>query len=136
MGARNNNATRSPVRHWLAVTALIAVSGCAKAPRPLLFVPTASQPCPPWLDTPAARNSGSESDYWRCANAVNLRNMVERPEDLENGRPLGPASGEREALGVKNYNAGKVKPFEGGSASEGTYAPLPTPQMTGSPVGQ
>jgi type IV pilus biogenesis protein CpaD/CtpE len=39
-------------------------------------------------------------------------NMIERPEDLITGRPEGPADGNREALAVKTYEQGQIKPFK------------------------
>jgi hypothetical protein len=124
-----SNATRSLVLRWLGVATLIAVSGCSPPQPP--FVPSAAQPCPPWLDTPAARDSNAQSPYWQCHNAVNLRNMVERPDDLENGRPMGPASGEREAIGVKAYGEGKIKPPGGGAAGGATAPAMPTVSISG-----
>jgi hypothetical protein len=58
--------------------------------------------------------------------------MLALPEDLQHGRALGPASGERESLGVERYNEGKasadknagsasptiIMPAAGGAASQ------------------
>ena len=50
--------------------------------------------------------------------AGNLRNMVDDPNDLDQGRPLGPADGARETSGRAAYEQGQVK----ASASTGTLA--------------
>lgn len=56
-------------------------------------------------------------DYeWRpatrlgCANAVNLGLMVANPNDLAQGRPIGPADGEAMALGVARYRTAQTYP--------------------------
>ena len=55
-----------------------------------------------------------------CTNAVNLGAMVADPGDVERGKELAPADGERAALGVVEYQAGKAKsaaPQSSGSAA-------------------
>jgi pilus assembly protein CpaD len=56
-------------------------------------------------------------DYeWRpetklgCANAVNLGLMVANPGDLAQGRPIGPADAEAQALAIQRYRTGAVYP--------------------------
>jgi len=56
-------------------------------------------------------------DYeWRpntrlgCANAVNLGLMVANPSDLAQGRPVGPADAEPNALAVQRYRADVTYP--------------------------
>lgn len=101
----------------LATGMVLAIPGCASdAPPP---VPTAENPCPPWVEFPTNRHSNAEPAYLGCSNAVNLRAMVADPADLERGRPLGPANGIRATLGVENYELGKVKALIG----SGTFAP-------------
>jgi len=70
--------------------------------------PTAALPCPAWVEFPADGHSNEDSVYLGCTEAQNLRHMVANPGDLGEGRTLGPASGEREALGVDRYNQGKI----------------------------
>ena len=82
--------------------------------------PTAALPCPAWVEFPADGHSNEDSIYLGCTNAQNLRNMIANPGDLARGRTLGPASGEREALGVDRYNQGKV------SAPKGAPSAAPT----------
>jgi len=72
------------------------------------LAPTAALPCPAWVEFPADGHSNEDSIYLGCTNAQNLRNMVANPDDLAQGRALGPASGERETLGVERYNQGKI----------------------------
>jgi pilus assembly protein CpaD len=45
-----------------------------------------------------------------CANAVNLGLMVANPNDLAQGRPIGPADGEAMALGVQRYRTVQTFP--------------------------
>jgi pilus assembly protein CpaD len=62
-------------------------------------------------------NSPIALDYeWRpntkigCANAINLGLMVANPNDLAQGRPIGPADGEAMALGVQRYRTAGTFP--------------------------
>jgi pilus assembly protein CpaD len=45
-----------------------------------------------------------------CANAVNLGLMVANPNDLAQGRPVGPADAESNALGVQRYRTDQTYP--------------------------
>ncbi len=85
---------------------LLAQGGCIDRSG-VRTAPTAGLPCPPWVEFPADAHSNADSEYLGCANAVNLHNMLASPGDLARGRTLGPASGERETLGVDRYNEGK-----------------------------
>jgi type IV pilus biogenesis protein CpaD/CtpE len=78
---------------------------------------TAAQPCPQWAEYPLDIHSGQDSPYLGCTTEYNLRAMVANPEDLEHGRSLGPADGERESRAVEAYRQGKVKAFGSGTAS-------------------
>jgi type IV pilus biogenesis protein CpaD/CtpE len=95
--------------------------------------PSAAEPaCPQWVEFPADSLRNRDLAYLGCANLANLRNMLALPEDLQHGRALGPASGERESLGVERYNEGKasadknagsasptiIMPAAGGAASQ------------------
>ncbi len=94
----------------LAAVMMLSVFGGASdaAPPP---APTAEQPCPPWVKFPTDHHSNADSLYLGCANTANLRAMVADPADLEHGRPLGPADGNRETRAVETYQQGKVKAF-------------------------
>lgn len=72
---------------------------------------TSSAPCPSWVNFPADDHSNAGSPFLGCTNAANLQNMVANPADLKQGRPLGPADGERETNAVHTYEAGQVKDF-------------------------
>lgn len=58
-----------------------------------------------------AQRHANGTRYVPCANGANLRAMVADPADLGEGRTLGPANGEREALAVKTYEQGQIKPL-------------------------
>jgi type IV pilus biogenesis protein CpaD/CtpE len=85
----------------------LALAGCVNEP-PLSAAP---RPCPPWVDYPIDNHSNRESPYLGCSNDVNLLKMVERPKDLDQGRPLGPVNAGRQADAVKSYDKDQVKPF-------------------------
>jgi hypothetical protein len=99
---------------WAGI-ALMA-SGCADDPASLP-VPTAAHPCPVWVLFPPNDFSNADSPYFGCTVAVNLRANVADPSDLEIGRPLGPANGERETLAVEAYQQGKIKPLPASSST-------------------
>jgi type IV pilus biogenesis protein CpaD/CtpE len=96
----------------LAGACAIALAGCAVKEPPLSAAP---QPCPPWVDYPVDNHSNRNSPYLGCSNDLNLLRMVERPTDLDQGRPLGPVNAGRQADAVKNYDKDQVKPFVDGS---------------------
>ncbi len=87
---------------------LIALAGCVVNEPPLSATP---RPCPPWVDYPIDNHSNRDSPYLGCSNDVNLLRMVERPQDLGQGRPLGPANGGRAADAVKAYDKDQVRPY-------------------------
>jgi type IV pilus biogenesis protein CpaD/CtpE len=103
----------------LGICVALAQTGCTDPAS--LPVPTAAQPCPPYVLFPAALYSNADSPYIGCTVAVNLRAQAERPADLDHGRPLGPADGQRETLAVETYQQGKIKAFPAGSST--TIAP-------------
>jgi len=100
----------------LVVATGLGPLGCA----PVIGVPeSASTPaCPQWANDPVDDHANQGSPYLGCTNDVNLLRMVERPQDLQQGRTLGPASGERQAGAVKAYDTDKVKGFSGDTASK------------------
>ncbi|HEY2616165.1 MAG TPA: CpaD family pilus assembly lipoprotein [Acetobacteraceae bacterium] len=99
---------------WLGIA--LAASGCADDPASLP-VPTAGHPCPVWVLFPPSYFSNADSPYLGCTIAVNLRANVANPADLEIGRPLGPADGQRETLAVETYQQGKIKPLPASSST-------------------
>jgi pilus assembly protein CpaD len=69
-------------------------------------------------------NTPTELDFeWRpntklgCANAINLGLMVANPNDLAQGRPVGPGDGEALALGVQRYRGAGTFPTGAGQAN-------------------
>jgi type IV pilus biogenesis protein CpaD/CtpE len=115
-GPRNGLWTTATML-WIGV--MLVASGCSGGPVPPLPVPTAEQPCPQWVLFPPDYNSNADSPYLGCTVAINLRANVANPADLERGRPLRPADGERESRAVEAYQQGKVKPFQ----SSGSMSP-------------
>jgi hypothetical protein len=109
------------------IAALLLLAGCtlSTGSQP---TPTAAQPCSLWFNYPADRHSNLDSPYLGCANDMNLRAMIDRPEDLASGRPLGAADGEREARAVDAYRQDKVKALPAGEAAVPT---LQWPGLTG-----
>ena len=110
----------APIRHAssasiLAVTLLL--SGCAQPKPAPLPVATVAQPCPPWALFPEGDHSNADARYFGCVSNENLRAMVADPADLDGGRPLGPAPGDVQSSAIEAYQQGKVKAFEGTSAS-------------------
>jgi type IV pilus biogenesis protein CpaD/CtpE len=100
----------------LGIGTALAINSCTSKPvtRPIQAVGAS---CPQWTTFPADHHSNADSQYLGCVSAANLRAMVADPADLERGRQLGPASGERETRAIEVYTQGKLKPFEGGGAS-------------------
>ena len=99
------------LRRWAApligFTLLGLASGCSF---PESSVPVAS-PCSAWPNDPADLHSNAEPIGLGCSNHLNLRSMLERPEDLQAGRPLGPADGTRQIKAVEDYQQGRLAPF-------------------------
>lgn len=95
---------------------VVAALGCA----PVEGVPESAgvHPCPNWANDPVDDHGNQGSPYLGCTNDINLIKMVERPQDLQQGRTLGPASGERQAGAVKAYDTDKVKEFSGNTTSK------------------
>jgi type IV pilus biogenesis protein CpaD/CtpE len=100
----------------LGIGFLLAGAACTHESLP---VPTAAQPCPPWVLFPPDYHSNADSPYLGCVVAANLRAMVANPADLERGRPLGPGNGERQTLAVEAYQQDKVKPLQSVSSTSG-----------------
>jgi type IV pilus biogenesis protein CpaD/CtpE len=110
----------------VGISAILAISGCVREPAPM-WQPIAitEQPCPSWAVDPADRHSNADSATLGCVSALNLRAMVEDQADLERGRKLGPASGERETRAVEAYQQGKVAPLAGSSSGASPQVVMP-----------
>ncbi len=113
-----------------ALVAVFALSACSRGATetPALSL---ARPCPQWVEYPADDHSNAGSPFLGCTNAANLENMLDRPGDLDHGRELGAASGERETLGVGAYEQGLIKAFPDENASQAK----PTLEMPGSAGG-
>jgi len=66
-------------------------------------------PCPAWTDNPATTLDNQPLPQFGCADARNLALMVDRPEDLLQGRPLGPASGVTAAGTIIRYENNQTR---------------------------
>ena len=114
---------------FAALAALATFGGCASDDAQP--VPVSANACPAWVEYPAGSGSNAGSAYLGCVNALNLRHMVEDPNDLRHGRALGPADGERQALAVKNYEEDKVKQSGDLETSHTIFMPVTTGGTSG-----
>jgi type IV pilus biogenesis protein CpaD/CtpE len=103
------------------VTALLAgsfvLAGCGWSGYP--YPGTAGNACASAQNPAAASAAMQAAHVDGCMNANNLAQMLDDPADAQQGRKLGPGDGERAALGVSEYQTGKVR------------AAAPPPSMTG-----
>jgi type IV pilus biogenesis protein CpaD/CtpE len=106
-------ARRPHVVRW-AVIAVLGLAGCTSASEVPSLATTRT--CPQWVNFPIDDHSNAGSPYLGCTNANNLQTMIATPGDLEHGRELGPANGERATLGVETYQQGKIKDFSNANA--------------------
>jgi type IV pilus biogenesis protein CpaD/CtpE len=128
MTSGDGNRVARGIAVAVALIALGLSSGCAtRGARRAATVPEveAAQPtCRPADFLPGRPAAAPPADG--CWNDANLARMVADPGDLARGRPLGPASGAREALAVEAYRRGQAKPLAGGQDSNGPALQLPT----------
>jgi len=97
----------------LCLFGVALLAACASTER-VPPVATAEHPCPAWVEFPLNRHSNADSIHLGCSNAVNLKAMLDNPEDLVRGRDLGPANGARAAIGVEKYERGQANPTQSG----------------------
>lgn len=88
------------------VGAIAAVQAGCSTDDGLQPIATVDRPCPPWVDFPRDTHSNADAPFLGCANAQNLRAMLENPQDLVRGRELSQANGAREALAIERYEQG------------------------------
>jgi len=110
----------------LTLSALVLVTllgGCEIAPKPDYRIKVMPAPdghgfvaippeCLSWYEY--GTGGPSENMPWPsygCAEAKNLAAMVDRPEDLIEGKPLGPADPVVSAAAISRYQAGKTTPL-------------------------
>ena len=115
---------------------LLSLAACEIAPRPdntIKLMPSAdgkrTVPVPPeclsWHDY---ANGPLENQPWPqygCAQSRNLAAQVERPQDLMEGKALGPGDAVLSASSVQNYRAGKTKALID-AKSDAPIAQMPT----------
>lgn len=98
---------------------VLALAGCASTPADRLDAgqrTAQAQPgCPP---NPTGGGEASPPERG-CWNRANLARMLADPADLNQGRSLGPAAGDREAVIVDSYRRGENRP----AASQNTARP-------------
>jgi hypothetical protein len=103
----------------VAITLPVVLAGCGWSGYP--GPDTARNPCAFADGRPPAGAAEIGPLPVGCANAANLGAMVADPGDVEHGKELAPADGERAALGVVEYQGGKAK-GSGAPASSTTGA--------------
>ncbi len=67
---------------------------------------------PPDCAQPQPRSGERPQFALGCANTANLGLMIADPNDLRQGRPLGPADGDAATLSIQRYRRGEVTPLE------------------------
>jgi len=77
-----------------------------QTPNGMVAVPP---PCPSWVNDTSNPYDNQPLPQFGCANARNLAMMVERPEDLTQGRPLGPTSGVTSVGSMVRYNNNQTR---------------------------
>ncbi len=121
---------RSYLHPVLLALTVVALSGCEgpyfanafePAPAPDYRIKVTTGPdglpvalppdCPDWHSSYRGALQNEPWPQYGCANARNLAAMVERPDDLIEGRDPGPASGHMAAFAMKRYEAGKTIPL-------------------------
>ncbi len=108
---------------------MLLLTDCSSEPVPPPIA-TAGQSCPQWVEFPADHHSNGDSPYLGCVSTANLRAMVANPADMESGRELGPANGERETRAIEAYQQGKTKPLQGNDSTSPLIV-LPVPSSSG-----
>lgn len=110
----------------LGTAALLAAAGCEsmeKEPGAPAYRQACTAEAPTLQTPPIPHDDMTGAAYFGCSNEQNLRAMVDNPSDLEKGRTLGPANGERESTHVEDYRKGKTKSFESGGSSASVLIP-------------
>lgn len=67
--------------------------------------------CPDWRTANPGPFQNEPWPQYGCANTRNLATMVERPEDLEEGRQVSAALGSDAAVKMRRYNLEKTMPL-------------------------
>jgi type IV pilus biogenesis protein CpaD/CtpE len=101
-----------------AVLALTA-TGCASEDSNTANLAT-TPPYPVWANYSEDNHSNETTPYLGYTNHVNLVNMLDTPADMDQGRSLGYASGERETVVLKDYDQNKTSVFANPNAPAAT----------------
>lgn len=96
--------------------------------------------CPDWSSATTNPFDNQPLPQFGCANARNLAIMVDRPEDLVHGRPLGDSSGVLAVGAIRRYNNNQTRGLidtdsSADSAAAITTAPTAASSMTGDVTG-
>jgi hypothetical protein len=67
--------------------------------------------CPDWRTSNTGPLQNEPWPQYGCASTRNLAAMVEKPEDLQQGRDMSPALGSKAALSMRHYNMEKTTPL-------------------------
>ena len=106
---------------FIVVLGLLGLSGCSDlTPTPdytIKVAPTADgrsqvaipPECPRWTDNDLNFFDNQPMPQFGCADARNLALMVERPNDLLQGRPSGPANGVTSAGATMRYENNQTR---------------------------
>lgn len=104
---------------FLVALGLLGLNGCGPiTPAPdytIKVVPTAEgyaaipPACPRWSDNGVDFTDNQPLPQFGCADARNLAMMVDRPEDLLQGRDSGPANGVTTAGSIVRYNNNQTR---------------------------
>jgi len=140
----------TPMRFFLLASGLLVLCGCEwttpTEPNPDLAIQVAPSPdgmgyvaippdCPAWSDNPAVTFDNQPLPQFGCANTRNLAIMVDRPEDMLQGRDPGTTSGVTAAGATARYNnnqtRGLIDPSSNSSQTSVTTAPTPSSALTG-----
>jgi hypothetical protein len=106
-------ASRGPLAIAI-LAAILLVAGSAHARK--RAVPDPGNPAQPdcvAADYLPGKPLATTRPEFGCWSQANLALMVADPAELVHGKPLGPASGRRESLGVETYQDGKLKTLPG-----------------------
>jgi hypothetical protein len=134
------------------VLALCVLSACCDPYQPtfrpnyvIKVVPTAQgevavpPPCPSWSSEISDPFDEQPLPQYGCANARNLASMVERPEDLVQGRALGETRGVTQVGAIRRYDnnqpRGLITPDAEVSQVAATTATTAASSMTGDVTG-
>lgn len=108
-----NHQVASVIKHIRALRLVpeIIISHTAKRPVSVVVGRYLVTPprCPDWTKQPGTDSANRRSSNYGCATVTNLGLMVANPGDLIQGRPMGPADGDKAAQSISKYRAGEIE---------------------------